>query len=61
MWLGPNNSRSTSFMSVLKDPNTFADPEDSKLVADAKKIVPDPVLYNYTEVSKIHLLSFDIP
>jgi len=48
-------------MSVLKDPNTFADPEDSKLVANAKKIVPDPVLYNYTEVSKIHLLSFDIP
>jgi len=44
-------------MSLLKD--TFADPEDSKLVADAKKIAPDPVLYNYTEVSKI-LLSFDI-
>jgi len=48
-------------MSVLKDPNAFADPEDSELVADAKKIVPDPVPYDYTEVSEIRLLSFDIP
>ncbi len=39
-------------MSVFKDPNAFADPEDTKLVADAKKIVPDSVLYDYTEVSK---------
>jgi len=48
-------------MSIYKNPNSFADSEDSKLVADAKKIVPDPVLYNYTEVSKICLLSFEIP
>lgn len=38
-----------SIMSVFKDPNAFADPEDTKLVADAKKIVPDSVLYDYTE------------
>jgi multifunctional beta-oxidation protein len=38
-------------MSNFKDPNAFADPEDTKIIADAKKIIPDPVPYNYTEVS----------
>lgn len=36
-----------------RNSNLFADPEDSQLVADAKKIIPDPVPYNYTEVGKI--------
>jgi len=47
-------------MSVFKDPNAFADPEDTKLVADAKKIVPDSVLYDYTEVSKTRLQLLDV-
>lgn len=37
-------------MSKFQDPNAFTDPEDSQLVADAKRIIPDPVSYNYTEV-----------
>ncbi|KXN91728.1 Peroxisomal hydratase-dehydrogenase-epimerase [Leucoagaricus sp. SymC.cos] len=36
-------------MSNFKDPSAFADPEDSRLVADAKRVVPDPVPYEYTE------------
>ncbi|KAF8951075.1 hypothetical protein BDZ97DRAFT_1685793 [Flammula alnicola] len=31
------------------DPNAFADPEDSQLVRDAKKVISDPVPYSYTE------------
>jgi len=34
---------------LFKDPTAFADPEDSQLVADAKKNIPDPVPYDYTE------------
>ena len=37
-------------MVDFKDPNAFADPEDSKVVADAKKHVEPPADYNYTEV-----------
>lgn len=36
-------------MSSFKDPNAFADPEDSQLVVDAKKVTIDPVDYSYTE------------
>ncbi|TFK40300.1 peroxisomal hydratase-dehydrogenase-epimerase [Crucibulum laeve] len=31
------------------DPKAFADPEDSKLVAEVKENIPDPVPYSYTE------------
>lgn len=37
-------------MVNFKDPNAFADPQDSEIVADAKKHVEPPVEYNYTEV-----------
>jgi multifunctional beta-oxidation protein len=47
-------------MVNFKDTNAFSDPEDSKLVADAKKIIPDPVPYNYTEVCRIRLVALDI-
>ncbi|TEB34648.1 multifunctional beta-oxidation protein [Coprinellus micaceus] len=44
------SSSSVAFTMVnFKDPNAFADPEDSKIVADAKKHVEPPVEYNYTE------------
>ncbi|KAG5726556.1 hypothetical protein E4T56_gene4687 [Termitomyces sp. T112] len=36
-------------MSKFSSPNAFADPEDSQLVADAKKAPVDPVEYSYTE------------
>jgi hypothetical protein len=36
-------------MSNFKAPNAFADPEDSQLVADAKRNHIDPVEYSYTE------------
>ncbi|KAG5652323.1 hypothetical protein H0H81_005391 [Sphagnurus paluster] len=36
-------------MSIFNSPNAFADPEDSQLVADAKKARADPVEYSYTE------------
>lgn len=36
-------------MSKFQDPNAFADPEDSQLVADAKKVIPESVPYNYAE------------
>ncbi|RDB26283.1 Peroxisomal hydratase-dehydrogenase-epimerase [Hypsizygus marmoreus] len=36
-------------MSSFKDPNAFADPEDSKLVAEAKKVTSEPEEYTYTE------------
>lgn len=43
-------------MSVFKNTDAFADPEDAQLVADAKKIIPDPVPYTYTEVRGIFCL-----
>ncbi|KAJ2917389.1 hypothetical protein MD484_g3020, partial [Candolleomyces efflorescens] len=36
-------------MVSFNDPKAFADPEDSALVAEAKKQVEPPVEYNYTE------------
>ncbi|RXW21030.1 hypothetical protein EST38_g4808 [Candolleomyces aberdarensis] len=36
-------------MVSFTDPKAFADPEDSALVAEAKKHVEPPVEYNYTE------------
>jgi hypothetical protein len=36
-------------MSSFSNINAFADPEDSALVTGAKKEVPEPVVYNYTE------------
>jgi hypothetical protein len=36
-------------MSNFKAINVFADPEDSQLVAEAKKNTIDPVDYSYTE------------
>ena len=38
-------------MTSFKDPKAFADPEDSILVRENKKTVPDSVSYSYTEVS----------
>jgi hypothetical protein len=37
-------------MSPFRDPKAFADPEDSALVAEAKKQIHEPFTYNYTEV-----------
>lgn len=37
-------------MSSLKDPNAFADPEDSELVRKNKRQVAESMPYNYTEV-----------
>ena len=37
-------------MSTLST-NAFADPEDSQIVVDAKKVASDPVSYSYTEVT----------
>ncbi|KAJ7593022.1 hydroxysteroid dehydrogenase [Mycena floridula] len=36
-------------MVNLKDPNVFADKEDSKIVAEAKRTILDPEVYSYTE------------
>ncbi|KAJ8521123.1 hypothetical protein ONZ45_g2175 [Pleurotus djamor] len=36
-------------MPDFKDPNAFADAQDPALVAEAKKQVPDPVDYDYSE------------
>lgn len=36
-------------MAGFQDPSAFADPEDSSLVAEAKKEVPEPTDYSYTE------------
>jgi hypothetical protein len=36
-------------MPSFKDPAAFADPEDSQLVADAKKVPVEPIEYSYTE------------
>ncbi|PPQ99137.1 hypothetical protein CVT24_009327 [Panaeolus cyanescens] len=33
----------------FKDPNAFADPEDSQLVREAKQVITDPVPYSYVE------------
>jgi len=41
-------------MSSFQGANPFADPEDSQLVADVKKIVTEPVPYSYTEVTAVH-------
>ena len=43
-------------MVSFKDPNAFADPEDSAIVAEAKKQVEEPVEYTYTEVCLFLLL-----
>jgi hypothetical protein len=40
-------------MSIYKNPGAFADPEDSQIVADAKKELQDPTYYTYTEVGTI--------
>jgi hypothetical protein len=37
-------------MSSFKDPNAFADPEDSELVRKNKRLIPESIHYNYTEV-----------
>lgn len=37
-------------MVSFKDPNAFADSEDSAIVAAAKRNVEPPMEYNYTEV-----------
>jgi len=36
-------------MPSFTDPNAFADPEDSQLVKDHKRVLLDPYLYSYTE------------
>jgi hypothetical protein len=36
-------------MSAFKVTNAFADPEDSELVVEAKKVRHDSVVYKYTE------------
>jgi len=36
-------------MPSFKDPNAFADPEDSELVRKNKRQIPESSLYNYTE------------
>lgn len=38
-------------MSSFSAPNAFADPEDSKLVADAKQQPTESLTYSYTEVA----------
>ena len=40
-------------MVNLKDPKAFADAADSKLVAEAKNIIPDDILFSYTEVPQL--------
>ena len=37
-------------MPSFRDPEAFSDKEDSAIVAEAKKIIPDAVSYVYTEV-----------
>ncbi|KAG6880126.1 hypothetical protein C0992_005833 [Termitomyces sp. T32_za158] len=47
-------------MSRFSSPTAFADPEDSPLVADAKRAPVDPVEYAYTEVrARVH--QFSVP
>ncbi|XP_006459344.1 multifunctional beta-oxidation protein [Agaricus bisporus var. bisporus H97] len=46
---GDESLKAKLTMSVFKNTDAFADPEDAQLVADAKKIIPDPVPYTYTE------------
>ncbi|KAF8656788.1 hypothetical protein AX16_002340 [Volvariella volvacea WC 439] len=36
-------------MSKFNSPDAFADPEDSQLVVNAKKLRPEPLTYSYTE------------
>jgi hypothetical protein len=43
-------SASAKTMSCLKDPNAFADPEDSELVRKNKRQITESMPYNYTEV-----------
>ena len=43
-------------MVDFKDPNAFADAEDSKLVADAKKETAPLTVYGYTEASSTDLV-----
>jgi hypothetical protein len=38
-------------MSSFKDPNTFADPEDSELVRKCKRIIGESIHFKYTEVN----------
>ena len=38
-------------MVDFKSNDTFADPDDSKLVADAKRDIAPPTEYSYTEAS----------
>ena len=44
-------------MVSFNDPNAFADPEDSSLVAEAKKHVEPPLEYNYTEVRGVVVIA----
>ena len=44
-------------MVSFNDPNAFADPEDSALVAEAKKHVEPPLEYNYTEVRGVVVIA----
>jgi peroxisomal enoyl-CoA hydratase 2 len=41
-------------MVDFKSPEAFADPDDPKLVADAKRDVASPTEYSYTEASTIN-------
>ena len=41
-------------MPSFKDPNAFADPEDSELVRNNKRQITESIAYNYTEVIKQH-------
>jgi len=38
----------------FKDPNTFADPEDSELVRKNKRLIPESIHYSYSEVRNWH-------
>ena len=41
------------------DPNGFVDPEDPEIVREAKKLLVEPVFYDFTEVLNCpsHILS----
>jgi len=40
-------------MPSFTDPNAFADPEDSELVRENKRILEDPCYYTFTDVRRI--------
>lgn len=47
-------------MPNYKSPDAFADPEDPQLVADAKKVIQNPVHYTYTEVCNVFRLLYSM-